>query len=50
MHINKEKISKVLDKLPIAVKKALKDKKKRKKKLNLKEIVNNLPIILVTNI
>lgn len=45
MCVNKIKISKILDEPLVAVKKALKDKKERKKYLGLKKVRNNIPPI-----
>lgn len=45
MYVNEVEISGVPNKPPAVVKKALKDKKERKKKLSLKKVMNNLPPI-----
>lgn len=45
MRVNKVEISKVLNKPPVAMKKALNNKKERKKKPRLKKVVNNIPPI-----
>lgn len=48
MRVNEVEISGVLDEPPAAVKKALKDKKERKKKPSLKEVVNDVSPVSAT--
>lgn len=48
MRVNEVEISKVPDEPPAAVKKALKDKRERKKKPSLKEVVNDVPPVSAT--